>query len=175
MDSLATAAAVFEIDTEPVSSSDAAAADATTTSDTDTILASMTKVSRYRQTRTTASPIRQEETNLRPIPPASPHDFERAARSGSDGCEDRADGFLGQEEPPARVPLAELQLRAGIKFSGIAGAVVASGSVPATTAATFELARYFRKVILGLPAVLFDRSAKPRPCGLLCKLSGRAC
>ena len=135
------------------------------------ILASMTKVSRYRQTRTTTSPIRREEKNLRPIPRASLHDFERAARSGSDGGEDRADGFLGQEEPPARVPLAELQRRAGIKFSGIAGAVVASGSGPATTAATFELARDVRKVILGLPAVLFDRSAKPRPCGLLCKLS----
>ena len=134
-------------------------------------LASMTKVSKNGQTRTAASLNRQEEMNLRPIARASPHDFERADRAGSDGGEDRADGADGPEEPPPQVPLAELQRRAGIMFSGDTGAVVASGSGPATTAATFELARDVRKVILGLPAVLFERSAKPRPCGLLCKLS----
>ena len=131
----------------------------------------MTKVSKNGQTRTAASLNRQEEMNLRPIARASPHDFERADRAGSDGGEDRADGADGPEEPPPQVPLAELQRRAGIMFSGDTGAVVASGSGPATTAATFELARDVRKVILGLPAVLFERSAKPRPCGLLCKLS----
>ena len=56
-------------------------------------------------------------------------------------------------------------------FSGDTGAVVISGGGLATTAPTYELARDARKVIRGLPAVLFERSAKPRPCGLLCKLS----
>ena len=56
-------------------------------------------------------------------------------------------------------------------FSGYTGAVVISGGGLATTAPTYELARDARKVIRGLPAVLFERSAKPRPCGLLCKLS----
>ena len=109
--------------------------------------------------------------NLLPIMRASLHASEWAARADADGGEDRADGADGPEQPPPRVPLEELQRRAGIMFSGITGAVVASVSGPATTAATRELARDAREVIRGLPAVLFDRSAKPRPCGLLCKLS----
>ena len=134
-------------------------------------LGSMTKVSKNGQTRTAESLNRREETNLLTITRAFPHPFEWAVCSGANGSEDHCDGTDGPDEPPPRVPLAELERRAQIKFSGITGAVVTSGGGPATTAPTHELARDVRKVILALPAVLFERSAKPRPCGLLCKLS----
>ena len=75
-----------------------------------------------------------------------------------------------QEAPPAALPKAVLQERAGIMFSGVTGAVVASGKGPATTAATYGLAKDVVSVIDGLPPELFDKHAAHRPCGLLCKL-----
>ena len=70
---------------------------------------------------------------------------------------------------PAPVPRAELQRRANIKFSGITGAVVASGSEGVTSAPTYQLVDDAIKVVDGLPSELFDRNAEHRPCGLLCR------
>ena len=135
-------------------------------------MASVTKVSPKHQTRTTAAPIRSGETNLLPIAHASPYPIERAACTDPVVKRCRVDGPDGREELPPQVPLPELLRRAGIKFSGETSAVVTSGGGLATTAPTWELARDVTKIIReDLPAVLFDRSAKPRPCGLLCKLS----
>jgi len=75
----------------------------------------------------------------------------------------------GHEQPPAEVPLAEVQQRASIMFAGLAGAVVPSGRSDATTAPSFGLARDVKGVIDSLPDKLFDRCAEHRPCGLLCR------
>lgn len=99
------------------------------------------------------------------------HSFERAACTGGEDLRDRVDGAPDQEEPPDRVPLAELERRARIMFSGETGAVVPSGDGSVTSAPTYELARDARAVIRSLPAALFDINLKQRPCGLLCKLS----
>ena len=74
-----------------------------------------------------------------------------------------------QEQPPDEVSLEELTRRAEIKFSGRTGAVVASGSVAATTAPTYGLVHDVATVIEALPPELFDRHAEHRPCGLLCQ------
>ena len=77
----------------------------------------------------------------------------------------------GPEQLPTQVPLAELQRRAGIKFSGATGAVVASGGTAATTAPTYGLVEGVIEVVDALPPALFDRWAEHRPCGLLDKRS----
>jgi hypothetical protein len=65
--------------------------------------------------------------------------------------------------------MAELEKRAGIKFSGKNGCVQPSGEDSAVVHPTYRLIRDVIKVIGGLPSVLFDKSVKDRPCGLLCK------
>ena len=65
----------------------------------------------------------------------------------------------GPEKLPAEIPLAELKVRAGLKFSGATGAVVGSGRGEDTTAPTYGLAKSVFKVIEDLPPVLFDRWA----------------
>jgi hypothetical protein len=73
------------------------------------------------------------------------------------------------EAPPAEVPQAVLQQRAGIMFSGATGASVASGEGVATSAPSPGLAKAVVTVIEGLDDALFDRNAEHRPCGLLCR------
>ena len=77
-------------------------------------------------------------------------------------------------QAPATIPLAELQRRAEIMFSGKTGAVVASGDQGVTSEPSFQLVDDVINVIKILdertPA-LFDRHSQHRPCGLLCKYS----
>ena len=70
---------------------------------------------------------------------------------------------------PPEVPIAELEKRAGIKFSGMNGCVQPSGEGSAAVLPTYGLIRDVINVISGLPSVLFDKNVKDRPCGLLCK------
>ena len=65
------------------------------------------------------------------------------------------------------MPKAVLQQRATTMFSGISGAVVASGEVEATSAPSLQLISDVIEVVDALPAELFDRHAAHRPCGLL--------
>ena len=69
--------------------------------------------------------------------------------------------------PPPEIPKTELERRAGIKFSGATGAVVASGSEAATTAPTYGLIDDVIETVKGLPPALFDHFAEHRPYGLL--------
>ena len=75
----------------------------------------------------------------------------------------------GPEEPPAAVPRPELKRRADIMFSGVSGAVVASGDGGITTAPTYGLVQDVISVVKELPPELFDPNAEHRPCGLLDK------
>ena len=75
------------------------------------------------------------------------------------------------EAPPAEVPLAELMRRANFMFSGVTGAVVASGGTLATSAPTHGLIKDVIELVDDLPDALFDRRAEHRPCGLLCRYS----
>lgn len=77
-----------------------------------------------------------------------------------------------EEQLPAEVPAEELSRRAQMMFSGTTGAVVASGSVAATTAPSYQLVSDVSDVIEALEKdrpQLFDRFAEQRPCGLLCQ------
>ena len=90
----------------------------------------------------------------------------RAATAGDEQEEGREEG---DEAPPAQVPLAVLQQRAGIMFSGKTGAVVVSGEGAATSAPSYGLAKGVIELTDDLPDALFDRHAEHRPCGLLCR------
>ena len=71
----------------------------------------------------------------------------------------------------ARTPLAAAALkeRAATMFSGKTGAPVVSGEDPAAKEPTMRLLIDAFEVVNGLPGMLFDPNAKPRPCGLLDK------
>jgi hypothetical protein len=90
----------------------------------------------------------------------------RAASAGDGQDEGHA---TGQEQPPDEVPLDVLTRRAQTMFSGITGAVVASGDLAGTAAPTYALVSDVSDVIEALPGKLFDRHAEHRPCGLLCQ------
>lgn len=64
----------------------------------------------------------------------------------------------GQEQPPDEVPLDVLTRRAQTMFSGITGAVVASGDLAGTAAPTYALVSDVSDVIEALPGKLFDRA-----------------
>jgi hypothetical protein len=93
----------------------------------------------------------------------------RAATTGSEQELGHVGPCEGQELPPATVPLAVSQQRAGIMFSGITGAVVTSEEGLATSAPSYGLVKDVLAVVDALPAELFDRHAEHRPCGLLDK------
>ena len=102
------------------------------------------------------------------------HSFLRAACTGDKQEASRDQPGDGVEEFPAEVPLAELERRASIKFSGATGAVVASGGGEATTAPTYGIVKNVIYVVDCLPPALFARHAAHRPCGLLDKRSAYA-
>ena len=93
--------------------------------------------------------------------------FVRAAAAGSEQEVGQVGTCEGQEELPAAVPLAVLQRRAAIMFSGDTGAVVASGEGLGTSAPSYGLVKDVVNVVEALPEALFDRHAEHRPCGLL--------
>ena len=83
-----------------------------------------------------------------PTHPSSPC-LARASTAG--GEQDEAHAAAQWEQPPAEVPLEELTRRAQIKFSGMTGAVVASGDDAATTAPSYGLLKDGWAVIEALP------------------------
>ena len=58
-------------------------------------------------------------------------------------------------------------------FSGLTGAVVASGRGEATSAPSYELVNDVEFLVKELPDALFDQFAEHRPCGLLDRYSAR--
>ena len=106
--------------------------------------ASTTKVSKVRHLNFRAAHACQGEFDPHPSLPRIQHLFGRAALLAGDQVQDHVQLADGLEAVPARVPRAELQRRANIKFSGISGAVVASGSEAATSAPTFTSSRTMR-------------------------------
>jgi hypothetical protein len=81
--------------------------------------------------------------------------------------EDRGQPQAAPEQAPGQVPAAELERRAEIMFSGLTGAVVASGAGGAACAPTLALVDDVIKTIGKLPGALFDKNVKERRCGLL--------